>query len=196
VQRQGGGFVGVVGIDLVVSSLRSVITKIKTRETGETFVFHIKGRKVLASQQLVPAAVLPAIEELQLLTGKGKTFLDLKEGSRPCADAAKSTATEHGILLVWRTVWKGDYCLVIATSVEEIEAPITMQLKEIDTGATELFVTPLVLCSVCAGIILVIVVLLALMMSEPLMSTAKDSKEIVKNIGGDLSTADTTHGEV
>jgi len=196
VQQQGGGFVGVVGIDLVVSSLRLVLKEIKTRETGETFVFHIKERKVLASQQLVPAAVLPVIEELQLLTGKGKKFSDLGQGSFPCADAAKNTSTEHGILLVWRTVWKGGYCIVMATSVDEIEAPITAQLKAIDAGATELFVTPLVLCSVCAGIILVVVVLLAHLMSGPLVSTAKDSKEIVKNIGGDLWTADTTHREV
>ena len=46
VQSNGGTFVGVVGIDFVVSSLRSVLAKIKTRETGEVFVFHIRTRKV------------------------------------------------------------------------------------------------------------------------------------------------------
>ena len=136
--------------------------------------------------------MLPVIEDLELLKGKGKTFVDLSAGSQPCAigDTDKNTATQHGVLLVWRKLWNADYCLVMVTSVEEIEAPITEQLEEIEAGATELFVTPLVLSGICAGTLLVIVVLLALIMSGPLISTAKDSNEIVKNIGGDLSTAD------
>jgi len=48
-QRHRGQFAGVIGIDMVVSSLRETLKTIKTRESGETFIFHLQTRKVLAS---------------------------------------------------------------------------------------------------------------------------------------------------
>jgi len=145
--------------------------------------------QVLASLQLVDAAMLPRIEDLELLTGFGKRFNDISSASLLCSGEGSGKQAKDGVLLVWRRIWKGDYCLVMATSVKEIEAPISNQLDQIEAGASELFVTPLLLSLVCGLIICALVVVLAILMSSPLMSTARDSQQVVKNIGGDINVA-------
>lgn len=186
-----GSLIGVVGVDLVIESLRALIRTIKTRETGEAFVFHKELNIVLASQQLASGQKLPLLTDLNLLDASEKRFSDLSKlpCSETCTDPKQCTATEHGVLLVWRDLWNGKYCLVMVTDVGEIEYPISKQLEQIEAGANLLVMAPLVICIACASVLLLIVLVLAPALSQPLVSTAEDSKIIVSNIGADLSGA-------
>ena len=97
--------------------------------------------------------------------------------------------------MVSGNVWQGEYCAVLVTRVQEIEWPIIAQLENIDKQALALFLSPISIAAVCGVTLLAIVVLLAQRISRPLESTARDSKEIVKNIGGDLSKMEHSGGE-
>ena len=207
-----GAVKGVVGSDLVVESLRSLVNSIRFRETGEAFVFHKDTKLVLASQQLTTqdtiAGKLPTIDQLSWLSGSPNKFGKDDMYKRLCVQAAdtdkKKTDEENYIrvgsgndevMMVSGEVWQGKYCLVMVTKVKEIEEPITAQIDAIEKSAMTLFLAPMVTAAVCGGVLLTIVILLAHCISRPLVSTACDSKEIVKCIGGDLSQMHATGEE-
>ena len=97
--------------------------------------------------------------------------------------------------MVSDSLWQGEYCVVLVTRVQEIEQPIMAQLAKIDKEAIALFVPPIFIAAACGAVLLAIMVMLARCMSRPLESTARDSNEIVKNIGGDLSKVEQSGGE-
>ena len=186
-----GSLIGVVGVDLAVEGLSALVRTIKTREMGEAFVFHKELNLVLASQQRVSGQKFPLITDLNLLSANAKKFSDLSKlpCSEKCTDSRQCTTAEHGVLLVWRDLWDGKYCLVMVTDVEEIEYPINKQQEQIDDAANLLLMAPLVICITCASMLLLIVLVLAPALSQPLMSTAEDSNVIVSKIGADHSDA-------
>ena len=197
-------FKGVVGLDLVVEELRALVNSIHLRETGEAIIFHKRSRLVLASPQLPTrstiAGVLPKIDDLAWLSGHAKKFDDLEDSDFPCASHTAGLPVSVGseddqVVMVSGNVWQGEYCAVLVTRVQEIEWPIVALLENIDKQAMALFLSPSLIAAVCGVTLLAIVVLLAQRISRPLESTARDSKEIVKNIGGDLSKGEHSGGE-
>jgi hypothetical protein len=186
VTTPSGRFLGVVGTDLVVQSLRNVVNSIKMRETGEALVFHIESKTVLAHTHLVTAGdnVLPKVMTMPLIQGHDKKFSDI---DLPCKDSSADNKQVHGLLLIWRKMWEDKYCLVIVTKVEEIEAPITSQQDEIDALTGAIGGMMAVIGVIVMVLLLTLVVLLAVALSSPMSSTAEDSQVIVASIGGDLS---------
>ena len=99
-QSIGGEFVGVVGIDFVVSSLRSVLAKIKTRETGEIFVFHIQTRKVpyvclQCVLMCVLTCVLIGVKLSRRLRQARPCFFDMEMRSIMCVGNRRIYALMH-----------------------------------------------------------------------------------------------------
>ena len=184
-----GSLRGIVGVDLAIGSLRKLIGAIRTRETGEAFVFHKELNLVLASKQLVPGQKLPLISDLNLLSASSTRFSDLSKlpCSEICTDMKGCIASEHGVLLVWRGLWDDKYCLVIVTDVQEIEYAIISQLEQIETSSNLLLWAIVAVCIISASLMFVVVLVLAQALSQPLSSTAEDSKLIVSNIGGNHS---------
>ena len=199
-----GKFKGVVGLDLVVEELRALVNSIRLRETGEAVVFHKTARLVLASPQLTTdktiTGALPKIDDLAWLSGHAKKFGDLMDTDFPCAPDQTELSVRVGsgdeeVVMVSDSLWQGEYCVVLVTRVQEIEQPIMAQLAKIDKEAIALFVPPIFIAAACGAVLLAIVVMLARCMSRPLESTARDSNEIVRNIGGDLSKVEQSGGE-
>ena len=160
---------GVVGLDLVVEELRALVNSVRLRETGEAVVFHKTTRLVLASPQLTTdktiAGALPKIDDLAWLSNHTRKFGELRDEDFPCApDSTKLYVrvgrAEEEVLMVWSSLWRGEYCGVLVTRVQEIEEPITAQLEEIHKQAITLFRTPTLIVALCGAILLAIVMLL------------------------------------
>mmetsp|Transcript_47001 Transcript_47001/g.110699 ORF Transcript_47001/g.110699 Transcript_47001/m.110699 type:complete len:1281 (-) Transcript_47001:1689-5531(-) len=190
-----GELIGVGGLDLFVQSLRSFIVNIKARENGEAFLFHRQSDLVLASRQLTDSFrwtqgtgtedTLPALATMALVSGLegSRHFSDLSDSDYPCRTSTAGDSIKHGVMLLWTPVFDAQFCLVVATPIGEIDSPIEDQLDDIKAGAAELFRVPLLLCLICGGVLIVIVLLIAVELSRPLKQSAFESQRIAESIG-------------
>lgn len=119
------------------------VLKIKARQSGEAFLFHVDTDLVLASRQLSEASdithnALPLLPSLTLTSIADRTFADLSDSSYPCKETPDGSAIVHETLIVWTPVFGTDFCLAVVTPIDEIDAPIDAQLQEIEVRASAL----------------------------------------------------------
>lgn len=203
-----GKVVGVAGADLPVSSLQEIVTVIKSRESGEAHFFVRATGKVVASRQLDAAysvTSVPHIDDLALPGAPALRFADLhsgdgstrslfadpsftfdKNGSGAVARIAGSGASAQTFQLVWQLAWADEFVLLTATPMDEIQAPIEVQVAPIGRAIASVFANSLIICLVCLVLLVVLTVNISARISGPMAKTVDQSHTIVNNIGGDL----------
>lgn len=187
-----------VGADLLVEDLGSIIYDIKDRNGGQVFLFYIETGSVVAGPQPFNGTV-ETITEMPL-PGSTLTIGSLSGtfGSQPRwpeGEGESGVTVDGGYQLVWQKLTGGQlgkadlseyYCVLAITPLEAITAPIDDQITTIDNEADSLALTVVIICLVFFALILSCSCCVALQMSAPLVATSSQSTKIIENIGGDL----------
>lgn len=197
---------GVIGADIAVSSLQSIVTTIKSRETGEAHFFARGSGLVVASRQLDAAytiSTIPHIDSLKLPgeankhilanlddgDGKGKSLLadsgfvfDAKGGGH----MTRTDPDGKVYQLVWQLAWQGSFVLLTITPMEEIQRPIQSQLAQIRSYGNSTLAIVVLICLGCLLVIVLMVIVMARKIAAPIADTVKQSNMCVRNIGSNL----------
>mmetsp|Transcript_2967 Transcript_2967/g.7586 ORF Transcript_2967/g.7586 Transcript_2967/m.7586 type:complete len:1710 (-) Transcript_2967:230-5359(-) len=194
-----GNSLGVVAIDLLARAVSSMISTIKMRDSGESFLWHIPTGNLIGSQQFTPGVdAPPKISDVKILEGSETTFGQLS--MMPCSETDATTrpapygfpepgpegsSTEQGVVFVWEKMWGGQLCLCMATPVNEIQAPMDDQLDEIAGAVNTLIISSVIILLAVLGVLILMLWFLAYFMAKPLTQMAANTKLVVQNIGGD-----------
>ena len=211
---------GVIGADIAVNSLQSLVTTIKSRETGEAHFFERATGLVVASRQLDASFTVTKIPTINDLTLPGENnkhtirqLTDPAEGA-PVGGDGYSLLTDADFVfdaagggsmsrvdpdgaeyqLVWQQAWDGNFVLLTVTPTEEIQRPISSQLTRIRAYSTNTILVSLFLCLGCLVVVVLLVIRMSVQISKPIVDTVRQSNVCVRNIGSNLFEGITIEG--
>ena len=192
---------GVIGADIAVNSLQSLVTTIKSRETGEAHFFERATGLVVASRQLDASFTVTKIPTINDLTLPGENnkhtirqLTDPAEGA-PVGGDGYSLLTDADFVfdaagggsmsrvdpdgaeyqLVWQQAWDGNFVLLTVTPTEEIQRPISSQLTRIRAYSTNTILVSLFLCLGCLVVVVLLVIRMSVQISKPIVDTVRQS---------------------
>lgn len=173
---------GVSGTDLRIASLAKMMRLIKFRDSGTAHLFHSSTGIVAASPQWYPS---PGTTEVKTA---GAIYLKAGSGGEVLgASCGEGIEERSGFAISRHAVLDGHYCMAAVVPLDEILQPIESQRHEINSTADELFVSCLIVILVSFfGFVAPCSCYIAYKISQPLIRTRKETRQIVANIGGDL----------
>jgi len=163
--------------------MNHITNRIRSRQTGEAHLFHLKSGAVVSSAQWSPLPTEPGIHMKDLKITK-KTF-----GTKSISRISKTDSgsfSYDGSLIAWVKVLDGRYAVVIETPEKEITASLVNEMVHIDKATMGTFGSVMGLTAFVAIMVSASITLFGFVVVPLLKQTEKEAQRVVMNLGKDL----------